>query len=559
MPEIGLDTEEEMQAWSTQEKKAFRMGVQQFYIATAKHLLKQLPLDNKLLKHLRFLDPCLSLGMEQTVQSLKYVASCVPQILKTEQVVLLVDEWHSLQCRPATEGLSFSNTPIDSYWAAIFTDSHKYPLLSVLVRALLPLPHGNADCERGFSENKRIVDNRSSLGVATINGIRQVKSYMKRYSSDPCSVPFTRDFVKAVKSSHNVYCRRLQRESEEQERQKRKMTVQIQPIAEKRVKLCEEKKTIEARLASSKVMLERAQGLIKAGLAQNNINDIESGQVLLAEANSCLSENMAKLQAVIQQNPQLLNAVLQQLGQSNPQLLQLISRASFFYIGSSYSRSSNATFKQYAFTFVRYSSASLHEKSASGIWVLASRRRLQPPHHCDDHVIRARFLADSRPRQILGRKVPTLVRARPHRFLRRRASPSPGAVPFLLLDPSPTGSALRANPFPKVTDPFCRLPLPTLVYRLEAVHLGDLLRMWNQEAFVRMLNEPSPPPGTASQGSGGAPSEANYAQVTPQDKEAIERLKALGFPEYLVVQAYFACDKNENLAANFLLSQNYDD
>jgi hypothetical protein len=24
--------------------------------------------------------------------------------------------------------------------------------------------------------------------------------------------------------------------------------------------------------------------------------------------------------------------------------------------------------------------------------------------------------------------------------------------------------ALRANPFPEVTDPFCRLPLPTLVY-----------------------------------------------------------------------------------------------
>ncbi|KAH9372446.1 hypothetical protein HPB48_012868 [Haemaphysalis longicornis] len=76
------------------------------------------------------------------------------------------------------------------------------------------------------------------------------------------------------------------------------------------------------------------------------------------------------------------------------------------------------------------------------------------------------------------RKVPTLVRARPHRFLRRRASPSPGAVPCLLLDLSPTGSALRANPFPKVTDPFCRLPLPTLVYQLEAVHLGDLLQMW---------------------------------------------------------------------------------
>ena len=39
-------------------------------------------------------------------------------------------------------------------------------------------------------------------------------------------------------------------------------------------------------------------------------------------------------------------------------------------------------------------------------------------------------------------------------------------------------STLRANPFPKVTDPICRLPLPTLFYQLEAVHLGDLLRLW---------------------------------------------------------------------------------
>ncbi|CAN6989943.1 unnamed protein product [Brassica rapa subsp. trilocularis] len=37
--------------------------------------------------------------------------------------------------------------------------------------------------------------------------------------------------------------------------------------------------------------------------------------------------------------------------------------------------------------------------------------------------------------------------------------------------------ALRANPFPKVTDPFCRLPLPTLFHRPEAVHLGDLMRL----------------------------------------------------------------------------------
>ena len=39
-------------------------------------------------------------------------------------------------------------------------------------------------------------------------------------------------------------------------------------------------------------------------------------------------------------------------------------------------------------------------------------------------------------------------------------------------------TTIRANLYPEVTDLFCRFPLPTLFYRLEAAHLGDLMRLW---------------------------------------------------------------------------------
>ena len=43
---------------------------------------------------------------------------------------------------------------------------------------------------------------------------------------------------------------------------------------------------------------------------------------------------------------------------------------------------------------------------------------------------------------------------------------------------APLCPAVRANPFPKTTDVWCRLPLRTLFYGPEAAHLGDLMRLW---------------------------------------------------------------------------------
>ena len=58
----------------------------------------------------------------------------------------------------------------------------------------------------------------------------------------------------------------------------------------------------------------------------------------------------------------------------------------------------------------------------------------------------------------------------PQRRVRSEPAPASGR--------DPTGPTLRAKPCSEVTAPFCRLPSPTLFQRLEAVHLGDLLRIW---------------------------------------------------------------------------------
>lgn len=103
--------------------------------------------------------------------------------------------------------------------------------------------------------------------------------------------------------------------------------------------------------------------------------------------------------------------------------------------------------------------------------------------------------------------------------------------------------------------------LPTLLQEIGRSN-PQLLQLisQNQEAFIALLNEPSTGGSESGGGGGGvdagerAPGGGFQIQVTAEEKATIDRIASMGFQESEVIQAYFACDKNEQLAIEFLLN-----
>ncbi|CAN1851644.1 Ubiquitin receptor RAD23c [Linum perenne] len=74
----------------------------------------------------------------------------------------------------------------------------------------------------------------------------------------------------------------------------------------------------------------------------------------------------------------------------------------------------------------------------------------------------------------------------------------------------------------------------------------------HQADFLRLINEPveGGEEGILGQLAAAMPQSVT---VTAEEREALDRLEAMGFDPQIVLEVFFACNKNEELAANYLL------
>ncbi|RGB32230.1 XPC-binding domain-containing protein [Rhizophagus diaphanus] len=86
----------------------------------------------------------------------------------------------------------------------------------------------------------------------------------------------------------------------------------------------------------------------------------------------------------------------------------------------------------------------------------------------------------------------------------------------------------------------------------------QLLQLINNDPanFLRILQEGG---GGGEETREGNLPPPQYVSVTQEEKEAIDRLEALGFERALAIEAFLACERNEEMAANYLFDHAHED
>lgn len=100
---------------------------------------------------------------------------------------------------------------LDEYWWGITeindhaTEKRKYKNLADTVFVIMSLSVSNAEAERGFSTNKRILDSREGMPEQTLVNYRLVKCFIILHKNDCLKINITNEMLIFANRSHKQY------------------------------------------------------------------------------------------------------------------------------------------------------------------------------------------------------------------------------------------------------------------------------------------------------------------------------------------------------------------
>ena len=182
----------------------FRDKIRTWWYTCSKEAIKRLPIQNRFLSNLQWLQP----GLQQYSLSRQVLiaADCLPQVIKADDKSMLQEEYMDFCTSPLPSEVK-AVKEVDLYWHMVGKIKDlsavelRYLVLTRLAKAILVIPHGNADTERLFSHiglNK--TKHRNCLSIDTVNSllIIQFNAPQKCYEYTPTKQWRIQKFCKGV-------------------------------------------------------------------------------------------------------------------------------------------------------------------------------------------------------------------------------------------------------------------------------------------------------------------------------------------------------------------------
>ena len=354
MCELGSRYEKELKKLDALGQKHVSDVMKKFLVDSTNYLLKNLPLDEQVIFDARVLRPeqqknklfpnaiqrlgsnvWKALGSKQAIKvfSLKSNATenCLIDMLKSQGdgyttevvghngILEEKDQLKSQLRRPSywahaysMAGIGFaedaeSKWDFEGYWKAVSNikdenGNQKYIQLTKLAHAILVLPHGNAEPERGFSINKHVLDRHSqNLSEETLEAIRTTKDVLIHCGGLE-HLAITKEMVEAHKSSHSSYQKALDEKRKERE------------DCEREIKQKEEARKKQQEQENSRKKIEELQARVEAAdeLINDGINIIGNYTKMKSKDEKQLAKGHEKM-ILGQKRKEVLKAELEQL------------------------------------------------------------------------------------------------------------------------------------------------------------------------------------------------------------------------------------------------------